>query len=161
MAPPVEWSISELRTRVTIDESSGCWIWAGAKFRAGYGRVRINRKIQQTHRLAWELAYGDIPDGMCICHKCDNPPCVNPRHLFVGTYADNMQDMHNKGRGKTGKIHKQGPKGEKAHTAKLTESIVLFIRSSHDKAKDLAGQYGVSDRTIQMIRKKVTWRHLL
>jgi hypothetical protein len=76
----------------------GCREWQGARQPTGYGEITVNGKSATTHRLAWELAHGPIPTGMCVCHHCDNPPCCEPSHLFLGTHKDNMQDAAKKGR---------------------------------------------------------------
>jgi hypothetical protein len=80
---------------------SGCWLWRGATHKNGYGRFRLPKPQQSTwaHRAAWVLFRGAIPPGLCVLHRCDNPPCVNPDHLWVGTVADNMRDRDRKGRG--------------------------------------------------------------
>ena len=83
-----------------VNKTDSCWIWAGSKTNLGYGRIYdgSNGKRYVAHRLMWELTYGKIPDGMYICHTCDNKLCVNPDHLFLGTQKDNMEDCVNKGR---------------------------------------------------------------
>ena len=80
-----------------LDKSSACWTWTGKRYPTGYGRFGKH----YAHRVAYELAYGPIPEGMHVCHSCDNPPCCNPAHLWIGTPKDNMQDRERKGRGKT------------------------------------------------------------
>lgn len=80
-----------------------CWEWIGSRFPRGYGRLKLNRKTAYAHRVSWELAHGvPVPDGLCVLHRCDNPPCVNPAHLWSGTMADNMHDRDAKGRGRWG-----------------------------------------------------------
>ena len=81
-----------------VQMPNGCLEWTGVAHKRGYGRITINSKSVQTHRLAWELANGPIPDGMFICHTCDNPPCCNPDHLWPGTNAENTADKVTKGR---------------------------------------------------------------
>jgi hypothetical protein len=83
-----------------VDKSNDCWLWTGPRHPRGYGMTFFSGKTAFAHRVAWTLDNGAIPDGMVICHKCDNPPCVNPGHLFIGTQADNNRDRHAKGRTK-------------------------------------------------------------
>lgn len=87
-------------TRVRA-EASGCWTWQAGRTRQGYGTFSVEQRPYSAHRYAWELVHGPIPDGLYVLHHCDNPPCVRPDHLFLGTHADNMRDMSEKGRGRT------------------------------------------------------------
>jgi hypothetical protein len=82
-------------------QPNGCWEWEGSRDESGYGHTTIARRPISTHRLSWETAFGPIPRGLVICHRCDNPPCFNPAHLFLGTYADNARDCLQKGRHRT------------------------------------------------------------
>lgn len=81
-----------------VDRTGDCWPWTGCKNWAGYGKVGVENQLKGTHRVAWELTNGPIPDGLHVCHRCDNPPCCNPDHLFLGTRSDNMRDAREKGR---------------------------------------------------------------
>lgn len=82
-----------------VQRGTGCWVWTASRYPGGYGQFR--RKggpLRGTHRVAWELARGPIPEGLHVCHRCDNPVCVRPSHLWLGTHSENMQDAHRKGR---------------------------------------------------------------
>jgi hypothetical protein len=92
---------ARLWARVKPAANSECWVFVGTgTVNGGHGAIRVDGKMEKAHRVAWKLAHGSIPDGMCVCHHCDNPPCINPAHLFLGTVADNNRDRHNKGRSK-------------------------------------------------------------
>ena len=127
--------------------ADGCWPWRGARQQQGYGQLRVGRKgpVISAHRLSWELHNGPIPEGLWVLHHCDNPPCVNPDHLFIGTQADNMAYMIAKGR---------KAKHYKAHTRvrKLTDDQVRAIREDDRPSHYVAADYGVSEITIYSIR---------
>ena len=120
-----------------------CWEWTGTLFRNGYGRACVDRKSVGAHRRSWELLNGPIPDGMYVCHSCDNRKCVRPGHLFLGTPAENMQDMVDKGRSLS---------GSRNHNSKLTETEVVEIRERYAAGgitqAELARQYGVVEGCI-------------
>lgn len=144
------------RFEVKFEKGSGCWNWKASKDRGGYGQFRIAVKMQRAHRVAYQLYVGEIPDGLCCLHRCDNRLCVRPDHLFLGTQADNVHDCENKSRG----IH---PTGEKHYCAKLTEEQVKTIRARWlDGARgvDLAIEFGVSQPTISMITTYRVWKHI-
>lgn len=142
------------------EPNTGCWIWTGFISNAGYGLFRIDPKANQigAHRAAWLLYRNtEIPEGMQVCHKCDNRYCVNPDHLFLGTSFDNMRDAARKGR-----MQWSGPRalpsGEDHHAAKLRVGDVIDIRASNELGTVLARRYGVSTITISRIRRRIIWR---
>lgn len=139
------------------DERTGCLNFTGGKVGIGYGRLRVGRKLVLAHRHAYELAMGEIPDGMIVCHRCDNPSCCNPDHLFLGSQMDNMSDRSGKGR------YGSQARGTDNGAAKLTDVDVAEIRrlvSSGAKQKDVAAQFGVTQPLISMIALRKNWDHL-
>lgn len=140
----------------SVPVKGDCLQWINGLDKDGYGIFYANGKTYKAHRVAYSLSKGD-PAGMCVCHSCDNPSCVNPNHLFLGTISDNNKDRHSKGRSK----NKPTP-GESHNMAKLSNEDVLYIRASLDcLQKDLASRYSVSIPTISNIQNNKTWKHLL
>lgn len=140
-----------------VDKNNDCWEWTAHKI-LGYGIVGINRnKTKKAHRVSWELANGSIPQGLLVLHKCDNPGCVNPDHLFLGTQGDNMRDCSKKGR-----IRTNPQLGEKNHMAILNNKTVLEIREHAItmRQKAIAKMYGVSTMTINRVINHKLWRHI-
>jgi hypothetical protein len=139
---------------------NGCHICTSHAYNTyGYPQCKINYKIKLLHRLAYEQKHGEIPPRMMVCHKCDNPHCINPDHLFLGTSQDNVDDMVKKGR----QSHHGSPglPGEKHPQCKLTENQVLEIRAYQgvtDKA--IAQIYGISTVNINNIRNRKIWTHI-
>jgi hypothetical protein len=145
---------SDFRKNVRIEAS--CHIWTGARDGVGYGTWRFAGKYQRAHRVAWQLANGNIPPGMFVCHHCDNPSCVNLEHLFLGTPKDNTRDMLNKNR-------HIAERGEEHHNVKLTAAQVTEIRAmpiNETMQRQLAKQYRVSISAIKHIQYRLTWRYL-
>lgn len=132
---------------------SGCIEWTGYKNPAGYGQVRVNSKSHLVHRLAWVSSGKALPDGMLVCHKCDNPACFNTEHLFVGTHKDNMQDMKAKGRS-------ADKAGEKCGKAKLSTNEVDEIRRLVAGGKTQASvalKFDIHPSHISRIVNKKRW----
>lgn len=135
-----------------------CIEFAGYKTAKGYGMIRREGKCWRAHRWAYYQAYGPIPDGMVVRHKCDNPACVNPDHLELGTQADNMADMHQRGRAKVGSEH--------GH-AVFTDEQIRNIRATHvHRCKErgavaLGKQYGVAQSVITRIVNRETYKDVL
>lgn len=150
------------KRNISINVATGCWEWQGSK-KHGYGHTIIGsrtdgtRKSISAHRLSYETFNGRIPDGMEVCHKCDNPCCVNPEHLFVGTRQDNIDDRERKGRNKP-------QKGICNGRARLTESDVISARQerlqNNTSFQKLADKYGVSKHTIQDAITGKHWAHV-
>lgn len=142
-----------------VDKSGGedaCWIWTGCTGR-GYGQIKWGRGMIVSHRIVWILTYGDIPNSLLVLHKCDNPPCVNPQHLFLGTQSDNMKDMfHKKRRDMHGKRGENpNMQGEKNPLCKLTDLQVVEIRQRYkwygkggENQLELAHAFGVDQALI-------------
>lgn len=129
-------------------KTDGCWNWTGKTSAAGYGRIYFSGRSHYAHRVSFEVAFGSIGAGLVVCHTCDNPRCVNPAHLFVGTQRENIQDMARKGRCKP-----SGVFGDGHGMAKLTDKQVAEIRSlsaTHSNP-ELATKFGVSRSLIWMI----------
>jgi len=137
--------------------STPCWEWTGCRNKRGYGTVMFQGKVWRTSRLAWFLAKGHHPGNMEVCHQCDNPPCFNPEHLFLGTHSDNMENAASKSR-------LVSHKGEDHGCAKLTEIDVKEIRRLYvprtNSRHVLAKRFNVSHNTIWMIANKRMWRHV-
>ena len=140
-----------------VNKTESCWLWTACCKQFGYGCFSVSRsKWILAHRASWIFTNGPIPEGQLILHKCDNPPCVNPSHLFLGTHADNVADKMNKGRYYRG----QAPKGIDNPASKLTESQVTIIRASAMPQEDLAYAFGVSQTTISRIQLRKNWSHI-
>src|ERR1039458_9624583 len=130
-----------------------CWVWtAGSRGYTGYGAFRFKGKTIDAHRMSYILSHGEIPDGMCVCHKCDNRTCVNPSHLFLGTKRDNIMDAINKGRVDTSLLaNRKKSLGEQNGMHKLTREQVIEIRLKHSNGmgcRRLAKEYGVGKTAI-------------
>lgn len=130
-----------------------CWEWVGSVRGNGYGFFEIRRKRLGSHRYVWILTRGSIPDGIEVCHSCDNRLCCNPRHLFLGTHADNMRDMAKKGRAT--KI-----RGSAHYEARLTEADVARVRASDASDLVFAELFGVTRQAIYRIRHRQSWKHV-
>ena len=146
-----------------VDRQGGeeCWPWKGARLRQGYGHIMLTRSPDRrlrAHRVAWELHYGPIPDGLVVMHTCDNPPCVNPAHLRIGTIGDNNRDRSNKGRGRENR-----QSGTDNPNAKLQESdvreIIAALREGETQMA-IASRFGVKQPQVSRIARRVQWAHL-
>jgi hypothetical protein len=168
--PPRRPLIERFHEKCEINSLFDCWIWIGATDLKGYGKIYIGERASPAmaaHRVSWELHCGPIPEGLNVLHRCDNPPCVNPSHLFLGTIADNNADMDAKGR----RVSKPrfGPRppeqilrGDRHPMAKLTAVQVFQIRerlTAGQQGKIIAIDFGISADTVSRIKIGRTWKH--
>lgn len=124
-----------------VNKTKTCWLWTACVLESGYGGFRFNGVCEGSHRVSWKLTYGPIPKGKCVLHHCDVRLCVNPKHFFLGTLADNVRDAQAKGR---------IPRNENHWNSKLTKQDVRFIRKNHHKIRQniLAKKFHVKQSTI-------------
>lgn len=160
---PLEQRIAEFWNRVNKDgsipvhclELGQCWEWTGSHDKDGYGQFSYTTGKQRATRIMWVFIYGEIPDGLFVLHKCDNPKCVRPDHLWLGTNIDNMRDRSQKGR---------QCRGEKQRNAKLTETQIIDIRRRYAVGNVsynvLSAEYHINKTTISQIILRKTWKHL-
>jgi hypothetical protein len=149
----VPLSIERIEAKVEKIPEAGCWIWTGTTTLRGYGQIISNNRKHYAHRASYEVFIGPIPDGMYVCHACDNVYCVNPAHLFLGTQKQNLEDMARK---------KRSTWGEKNPMAKLTSSDAKKIKElaqSGLTTKQLSKQFNVSTSNITAILRKERWNH--
>lgn len=137
-------------------KENGCWEWQKARHRQGYGHFAYKRKVCLAHRMSWILHNGPIDDSILVLHKCDNPPCCNPDHLFLGTDKDNFIDAVSKGRIKR-------CKGEQHYYSKLTENDVLKIRQMASEGmlhEVIASEFNISKKYVSSISTRRNWKHV-
>jgi hypothetical protein len=135
-----------------VKKGERCWSWLRGCYSAGYGQFKAGGKGYAAHRLSYEISVGPIPEGMCVLHKCDNPPCVNPDHLFLGTQKENMQDCVNKKR-----HFSTQTKGSRHPNGKLTDDEVREIRKKEKKQKEYGEIYGMTQAAISAIQKRLSY----
>jgi HNH endonuclease len=164
---PCRWAASRiplhdrLIAKIRVDSEMGCWVFTGFCLKNGYGRIKgSGQQVILAHRASWEVFRGTIPDGLLVLHHCDNRPCVNPDHLFLGTVWDNTHDMLAKGRDRHPK-EQPSKQGELHHNARLTEAQVLEIRQrKKEPRRVLAEEFGLNRRYVSTLIRGQSWRHL-
>lgn len=139
------------REKYAVDAATGCWDWTATKNQKGYGRFTTDYSTFSAHRFAWSMENGEIPDGAFVLHTCDNPACVNPAHLFLGSNADNMADKVAKGR---------QAQGVGNAYSKLTEAQVMAIRADTRLLRVIGDEYGINKTQVSRIRRRTAWRNL-
>lgn len=147
--------MGKLRARFLtfVRKSSACWEWGGVILNNGYGQISVRQKRWLAHRLSWHIFRGVIPKDKLVLHKCDNPSCVKPTHLFIGTHLDNSMDMVKKGR-------TNGPRGERQGRSKLTNEIVKMIRSDERTQAQIANSFRISCGHVSEIKSGKVWGHI-
>lgn len=152
---PKPATFTQFWARVNVAGPTECWDWQGEVMNTGYGRFGYHQTRWLAHRFMWMMVEGD-PGDMFVCHTCDRPICVNPMHLWLGTNADNIQDMTNKGRGRPGHVP-----GSKNGRSKLTEAQVGDVRARYEAGETqaaLARAYGVKPGTMSAVCRGKSWR---
>ena len=143
-----------------VEKTSACWLWRGARYINGYGKLRARGREQYAHRFSYELANGSIPVGLSVCHWCDIPLCARPDHLFLGDQAANSRDMHQKGRA----APPPHPRGEAHPGAKLTVGAVnemrAIIAAGERDLSSVGYKFGVNRRTVRDVLSGRTWSHV-
>lgn len=155
--------LQRFEEKFEVDNITGCWVWTASLDEHGYGMFRDSdyKNMQRANRTSWRFYVGQMPTGMLVCHKCDNPNCVNPEHLFLGTQAENMADMKAKKRTSWGDNN-----GENNGQSKLTVAAVIDIRARYKRGnryhagtiQELAKQYNVHPNYIAKVALKKVWK---
>lgn len=142
-------------SETTVNQETGCWEYNGVTTEKGYGRISHNGKKFRVHRLSFFTFVGDVPDGIMVCHTCDNRLCVNPHHLWLGSAGDNVSDMMSKGR-----FVSYDKSGERNPSAKLTREQAMEVRRralAGEHQGLIASAYGVSSKLVSEIKRGRVW----
>ena len=144
---------ARIESKIMPEPNSGCWVWLGGTNQKNYGHIWSSelKRHERAHRMVYQILVGAIPAGKQLLHTCDNPYCVNPDHMFVGSNAQNRADSVAKGR---------HAKGESCGLAKLTEDQVRQIRRSSGSAAYIGKQFGTCATNVYDIRNRRTWKHI-
>jgi hypothetical protein len=142
--------MSDIINNINVNED-GCWVYQGTILPSGYGQTSVNNKSKSTHRFVYEYFNGEIYKGNVIMHSCDNRACCNPSHLSQGSQKENIWDASDKGRMAT---------GERNGNSKLNEELVMYILADDRPSRAVAKALKVDQKTVLMIRRRETWRHI-
>ncbi len=161
----VELTRQRLFASICVDDGTECWEWKRDRFTEGYGRLKVQGKAFLAHRVSAHVFLDfDLASPLCVLHKCDNPPCINPEHLFIGTQTDNIRDMIAKGRARSGVALPHGFNQGIAHPqARLTDDDVRAIRQMSERGHSLAAiakRFGITKMHVSNIRRRLAWSHL-
>ena len=153
MGRPVNGTTFMERLMARVERVGECWLVDGRTGQNTYVKLTFRGRLTRAHRAIWQEQCGPIPQGLEVCHRCDQPACVNVAHLFLGTHAENMADMKRKGRS-------VGHQGENHPRARLNEDIVRAMRNSPESCAALARLYGVTPTMVSFIKRGLSWRHV-
>lgn len=147
----------EIRIMSAIRErEDGCWEWTKGKNQGGYGQIKVRGKGMAAHRVSYQIFVGEIPDGMFVCHKCDNPSCCNPKHLFLGTATDNYHDCLSKGRWRPGSGNRS--KGAQSnHAVKIDIATVKEILAMQCSNSEIARRLKIGRKVVSLIKSGRHW----
>ena len=148
--------VQRLLKNSTLDPTTSCWIWNKSITKWGYGSINVGGKIELAHRVSYRTLNTPFDPQLCVCHACDNPACINPEHLWIGTNLDNVKDKVKKGR--QGRAYKN--RGQDSPQAKLSDNEILEIRASTLSQTALAKQYHTTQSNISQIVNRVRWTHI-
>jgi HNH endonuclease len=142
-----------LEDKILTEPNSGCWLWIGSRFNTGYGQAWDGalKRLALAHRQVYEVLVGPIPEGKKLLHSCDNPCCVNPDHLSIGSQADNLADMRRK---------RRHAFGEKVGGVKLTADSVVAIRNAVGSHRKIGAEFGVCHTVVGDIKRREIWKHV-
>lgn len=151
-----ELLVQRFHEKFEVDPISGCWLWTASTAGKGYGQIKVpgTRRQVYAHRLSYEIYVGPIPDGMMVLHRCDNPPCVNPEHLFLGTGAVNLMDMAQKGR------HLYGERNTEHKLTEIGVHRIFDLAEAGWSQRRIANEMEVGQAHVGRILRGLRWRHV-
>lgn len=159
LPPPAPPPSAADRLAARLVRKGDCLEWTGKRKATGYGQIQFEGKNTTTHRMAWAIWKGPIPEGMHVLHKCDNPACCNTDHLFLGTHAENMKDMVTKKRAACGEVLAAPKRGTGNPMCRISEADVAAIRTAEGTNAAIAKRFNVNPATVSNIKNRKTHSH--